>query len=199
MVSLVLASASPRRRQLLEQLGVSLELAPADVDETPTPGEGADTFARRMARAKAAAAAARLPGRWVLAADTVVAVDRDLLGKPSGRRSARAMLEQLSGRAHRVYTAVVLQAPDGHPHLDDVATTVVRFRPLTARDIDAYLDSGEAWDKAGAYAIQGRAGAFVAAVDGSYSNVVGLPMELVAPALRRAGFAPSRPTGAACS
>lgn len=193
MSGLVLASASARRRDLLSGLGARFTVVPADVPEVPLAGERPEQTAQRLARAKAAAGAARCPGRWVLAADTVVAVELDgrgaaILGKPATRREAREMLRLLSGRTHRVCTGVVVLAPGGTALLDEVATTLVVFRPLADAEIDAYVESGEADDKAGAYAIQGGAAGFVVEVVGSYTNVVGLPVDLVEPALRRAGL-----------
>ena len=197
MASLVLASASPRRRQLLVDLGAEIEVVPADVAEVPLPGESGDVFALRLAREKVAEVAGRMPHRWILGADTVVIVDRDVLGKPTDVADARSMLRQLSGRVHRVSTAVVLRAPDGRSALEELATTEVEFRQLSDEDIEAYLRSGEPTDKAGAYAIQGGARHFVVRIEGSYSNVVGLPTEVVAPALRRAGLLPDGEVGSA--
>jgi septum formation protein len=188
MPRLVLASGSARRRDYLEQLGVVFEVLPADVDESPQPGESPEALALRLAHEKARAAQQRAPESWVLAADTVVAVGDVVLGKPVDRADARRMLRLLSGRAHRVITGVALLRPDGSAALDTFVVTEVIFRRLADDDIDAYVESGEADDKAGAYGIQGGAGPFVAAVDGSYSNVVGLPLEVVEPALRHARF-----------
>ena len=185
---LVLASASPRRQRLLAQLGAGFESIPASVPEIPEPGEAAPAYALRVARAKVAAAATAAPGRWILGADTVVAVDGEILGKPRDRADAGHMLRRLSGRSHYVHTAVLLQSPDGRSRLEDVAHTRVVFRRLSNEEIERYLDSGEPADKAGAYAIQGGAASFVASTTGSYSNVVGLPLELVAPALREANL-----------
>ena len=186
--TLVLASASARRRAYLEQLGVAFEVVPADVDETPRPGEDPGALAVRLARDKAEAVWRRRPGCWILAADTIVATDDEILGKPADRDDARRMLRRLADREHRVITAVVLLQPRGATILDEAAVTRVRFRPLSESEIDAYLATGEADDKAGAYGIQGGAARFVLRVDGSHSNVVGLPLELLEPALRRAGL-----------
>jgi len=181
---LVLASASPRRRALLAQLGLPFEVVASDVPETPRAGEGPEHFARRMAREKAAAVAERYRGRLILAADTVVVLDDMLCGKPADRDDARRMLRALSGRTHRVLTAVALI--DAAGRFDDLlAESRVRFRALTAAEIEAYLDSGEAFDKAGAYGLQGLARQFVADVHGSESNVIGLPIDEVAALLRR--------------
>ena len=192
MTSLVLASASSRRRAFLEELGVRFETRPADVDESPLPGEEPAAMALRLARAKALAA--RVPGRWTLAADTVVAADEVILGKPVDRDDAGRMLRLLSGRRHRVVTGVVLLSPQGEAAVEEAVETVVAFRRLEEGDIASYLATGEADDKAGAYGIQGAAAAFVTEVLGSHSNVVGLPLEIVVPALRQAGFEVANPT-----
>jgi len=182
--SLVLASASPRRRELLAQLGVAFDVVPSAVPEVPEPGERPEAFAQRVAREKAAEVARRCPGRLVLGADTVVVVDGTILNKPQDRADARRMLQMLSGRMHRVLTAVALLGPTG-PCDALVVQSEVEFRPLSSRDIEAYLDSGEPFDKAGAYAVQGLAKKFVVQVRGSHSNVVGLPLDEVATLLRR--------------
>ncbi|HVO23978.1 MAG TPA: Maf family protein [Candidatus Margulisiibacteriota bacterium] len=183
-VRLVLASASPRRRELLAQLAVPFEVVTSDVPETPCPGELPDAFARRVARDKAAAVARRCPDALVLAADTVVVVDGVILGKPRDRADARRMLAALSGRTHEVLTAVVLIDP-GHDVEDLVVRSSVEFRSLAADEIERYLDSTEPYDKAGAYAVQGAAQRFVRAVHGSYTNVVGLPVDEVRELVRR--------------
>jgi septum formation protein len=182
--SLVLASASPRRRELLAQLGVAFDVVPSAVPEVPEPGERPEAFAQRVAREKAAEVARRRPGSFVLAADTVVVVDDTILNKPRDCDDARRMLRMLSGRSHRVLTAVALVDPAGHCN-ELVVHSQVEFRPLSARDIEDYLDSGEPFDKAGAYAVQGLAKQFVVQVRGSLSNVIGLPLDEVAALLRR--------------
>lgn len=184
MASLVLASASPRRRELLAELGVCFEIDAGDVPEIPEPGERAEAFARRMARDKATEVARGHPGQFVLAADTVVVADKMILGKPRDRADARRMLQILSDRSHRVLTAVALMRPDSGCDELVVESTVV-FKALTARQIETYLDSGEPFDKAGAYAIQGLAQEFVRRVRGSRSNVIGLPLDEVGDLLRR--------------
>jgi septum formation protein len=175
---LILASSSPRRLALLRQAGVIPDriVAPA-VDETPLPRELPRAHVLRLAEAKASDVARRADaaGAFVLAADTVVACGRRILGKADDEAAARRCLDLLSGRRHRVYTAVAVVAPDGRRALR-VALTVVRFKRLHARDIASYLASGEWRGKAGGYAIQGRAEAFIPAINGSYSNVVGLPL-----------------------
>ena len=172
---LVLASASPRRLDLLRQIGIEPDLVEgADVDETPAPGEQPRHLAARLAEAKAGVVAARHPQAFVLAADTVVACGRRVLGKAGDADAARAFLALLSGRRHKVFTAIAVRGPGGRAAR--VAVTTVRFKRLSAAEIDAYIATGEWRGKAGGYAIQGRAGAFAIAINGSYSNVVGLPL-----------------------
>ena len=175
---LVLASASPRRAELLAAAGIAFDVDTADVDETPRAGEAPDVYVRRLALAKARAVAGRHPACLVLGADTTVVVDGTILGKPVDAADARAMLRRLSGRAHQVLTGVAL-VRDGRTVEVDVAVTDVWFAPMTDADVDAYVANGEPMDKAGAYGIQGRASRFVTRIDGSYSNVVGLPVALV--------------------
>jgi len=181
---IVLASSSPRRREILEALGVPFRVAPADVDETPLPGEAADAFVLRLASAKAAAAAAA-HGEVVIGADTAVVIDGRILGKPVDADDALAMLAALSGRAHRVLTGIAVRTTEGtRTALSD---TVVEFRDIGRDEALAYWQSGEPRDKAGAYAIQGLGGAFVARIAGSYSGVVGLPAFETARLLGEAG------------
>jgi septum formation protein len=186
---LVLASASPRRRDLLAQIGlVPALIDPAEIDETPLRGELPAPLAKRLARLKAEAIAARHRGAVVLAADTVVACGRRVLPKAETEAEMRRCLALLSGRRHRVYGGICVIAPDGHMALRLVATAVM-FRRLTELDIGRYLATDEWRGKAGGYAIQGRAAAFVRAINGSYSNVVGLDLFTVASLLRGIGFA----------
>jgi septum formation protein len=173
---LVLASASPRRLDLLRQIGLAPDAVDAaEIDETPLKTETPRQTALRLADAKAKAVAARQPDAYVLAADTVVAVGRRVLPKVETRAEGRACLELLSGRAHRVLTGVAVHAPDGR-----TATRLVEsrlhFKRLTPTEMEAYLAGGEGIGKAGGYAIQGRAGAFVTSLQGSYPAVVGLPL-----------------------
>ena len=172
---LVLASGSPRRLQLLAALGLRCEVAPVDIDETPRPGEAPPDCARRLAVAKAAAAVARSSaGRLVLAADTVVALRDEILGKPADAADAARMLRRLSGRRHEVHTAVAAQC--GETIACRLSSSRVTFRNLTDQEIEAYVATGGSLDKAGAYGIQGLAAIFVTRLDGSYSGVVGLPI-----------------------
>ena len=184
---LYLASRSPRRRELLTQIGVNFLLLPfrgvpredIDVSEDVRPGEDAETYVVRVARAKALGGEKRLAWRrlsagLVLSADTTVELDGDILGKPADAAEATAMLTRLSGSTHRVLTAVAVS--DGQRLEHALSISTVRVAPLSARDIERYVLSGEPMDKAGAYGIQGRAGAFVQHIEGSYTGIVGLPL-----------------------
>ncbi len=183
---LILASASPRRRDLLALAGIAPdEVRPAEIDETPLPGELPRALVQRLAGEKARAAAA--PGDYTLAADTVVAAGRRILGKPEDAAEARRFLELLSGRQHRVLTAVALIAPDGRESAR-LSETFVRFKRLAGEDIDSYLATGEWRGKAGGYAVQGMAEAFVTRLNGSWSGVVGLPLYETLALLRGAGW-----------
>ena len=181
---LVLASASPRRRELIARLGISPAIAPADIDETPLPLELPRPYVIRMAREKAQAAAS---DAHVLAGDTVVALGRRILPKAEDEATARRCLQLLSGRRHRVLTAVALRSPDGTLR-ERLSETIVRFKPLSAAEIAGYLASGEWHGKAGGYAIQGRAESLIAWISGSHSGVVGLPLFETRALLRAAGF-----------
>jgi septum formation protein len=187
-VPLLLASGSPRRLDLLAQIGIRPDkVAPSEADETPRRGETPRAHALRLALAKAAAGAARHPDHLVLAADTVVAAGRRILGKAETREQAERMLRLLSGRRHRVWTGVALLPPGQRPRTRLVGS-IVTFQRLTDQQIAAYLDSGEWQGKAGGYAIQGRAEAFVRFLSGSHSNVVGLPLFETAQLLRGVGW-----------
>lgn len=184
---IVLASASPRRAELLAAAGIQFRVQAADVDESTQPKEEPRAYVTRLARAKAAAVSRTVEtNALVLGADTVVVVDGRCLGKPRDDEEAAAMLRRLSGRAHEVLTGIALRHPSGTAV--ECATTVVTFIPLSAAEIAWYVGTGEPRDKAGAYGIQGRASRFVARLEGSYSNVVGLPVELVYRHLRAAGW-----------
>jgi septum formation protein len=188
-VKLVLASASPRRRELLDRLGVCYACDPADIDETPLAGESAADYVQRMAREKAACASARysLSECAVLAADTTVVLDQDVMGKPRDHFHGLAMLARLSGRGHSVMTAVCLRGEWGVD--TELVETRVEFAQLSREVCEAYLATEEPWDKAGAYAIQGLGGALVRSIQGSYSNVVGLPLAETWQLLARRGIA----------
>ena len=186
--TLVLASASPRRLDLLHQIGLVPDLVdPAEIDESLLPAELPPKAALRLAAAKAGIVAARHAGSFVLAADTIVACGRRALPKAEDAVAARACLMLLSGRRHRVHTAIAVQAPD-RPLAARLVTSSVSFKRLAAAEIDAYLASGEWQGKAGGYAIQGRAGALVTGITGSYSNVVGLPLYETATLLGGLGY-----------
>ena len=184
---LILASASPRRRDLLARLGIRPDaVAAAEIDETPGKGELPRDYAERMAREKAQAVPG--DGAHVLAGDTVVALGRRILPKAEDERTARMCLELISGRRHRVLSAVALMAPDGTVR-QRLSTTLVRFKPLSHEEIAAYLAGGEWHGKAGGYAIQGSAEGLIAWISGSHSGVVGLPLFETRALLRAAGFA----------
>jgi septum formation protein len=185
---LVLASASPRRLDLLRQIGLSPDIVePTEVDETPHRDETPRRLALRLAQAKAACAAARHAGAFVVAADTVVALGRRVLPKAGTEAEVADCLKLLSGRTHRVLTGGCVSAPDGRTAAPQVESRV-RFKRLNAADIEGYLAAGEGLAKAGGYAIQGRAGAFVVSLQGSYSGVVGLPLYETANLLLGLGY-----------
>lgn len=184
---LILASQSPRRRHLLEQLGVEFAVVPSDWEPAPMAGAEPAQQALTAARAKAEWVGQRRPG-WILAADTIVSCGGQVLGKPGDRAQAAAMLRLLSGRSHRVVSAVVLLQPGGKTYASRVVSSQVTFRKLDEEWISWYLSCGEPFDKAGAYGIQGRAAALVRTVQGSYTNVVGLPLAETLDILRQAGL-----------
>ncbi|MDE2404191.1 MAG: septum formation protein Maf [Sphingomonadales bacterium] len=191
--ALVLASASPRRRELIARLGIApTAIRAADIDETPHPREAPRAYARRMAREKALAARALAPSaataEHVLAGDTVVACGLRILPKAEDEATARRCLELLTGRRHKVLSAVALLSPDGTLR-ERLSETIVRFKPLSAQEIADYLAGGEWHGKAGGYAIQGHAEALIAWIGGSHSGVVGLPLYETRALLRAAGFA----------
>jgi septum formation protein len=176
MAKLVLASASPRRLELLAQIGIAPDAVdPAEIDETPLEAELPGSYVLRLARAKAAAVAPRHPEALILAADTIVACGRRILGKPEDEKTAHRFLALLSGRRHRVYCGVAVMMPDGRTATRRVVSQVA-FKRLSESELAAYLATGEWQGKAGGYAIQGRAEAFVRQLNGSWSNVVGLPL-----------------------
>ncbi|HXH23717.1 MAG TPA: Maf family protein [Vicinamibacterales bacterium] len=187
-VQLVLASASPRRAELLRAAGIGFRVHPADVDETIHPGEPAEVYVRRIAAAKARVVVEQCAGEPVLAADTAVVVDGRILGKPADAADARRMLRLLSGRSHQVLTGVTLIVPFARAEDTRVAVTTVEFAPLSDEEIEWYVASSEGMDKAGAYAVQGLASRWVTRIDGSYANVVGLPVALVYVMCREAGI-----------
>jgi septum formation protein len=185
---LILASASPRRVDLLREAGYAFDVEPADVDESEAAGEPPRAYVLRVAALKGGVVAAAHPDAVVLAADTTVVVDGQMLAKPTDDEDARRMLGLLSGRTHEVLTGVVVVRAGRQSSA--VVGTRVRFRPMTAADIDWYVASGEPRDKAGAYGVQGLAARFVDAIDGPYSNVVGLPVGAVRDLLGAEGVLP---------
>ncbi|NHQ81056.1 septum formation inhibitor Maf [Chromobacterium vaccinii] len=186
-----LASGSPRRREILEQLGLHLERIHADIDETVRPGEDAVAYTERLAREKAEAgwrvvSSCGLPERPLLAADTTVTQDGEIFGKPEDADDARRMLRAFSGRSHQAITSVAVR--DGGRLLVKTSVTDVFFKPLSDAEIERYIDSGEPFDKAGAYGIQGKAGVFIEHIEGSYTGVMGLPVHETALLLAEFGF-----------
>jgi septum formation protein len=184
---LILASASPRRQELLRDAGIVFEVHPARVPEERGSGEAPLAYARRLALQKAQAVARHFPERYVLGADTIVLVDDEVLEKPRDAADAARMLRRLSGRGHSVTTAVSLASPAGKSDTRH-ATTQVFFRGIEEQEISQYVAGGEPMDKAGAYAIQGGAARWTQRIEGDYSNVVGLPLPLVKEMLRVNGF-----------
>ena len=186
MEPVILASQSPRRRELLSLYGIPFEVIPSEADEENVQGTGAERV-KKLAQAKCAEIAGRFPGRIVLAADTLVCVGDEVLGKPRDNEDAARMLHMLSGCSNEVHTGVCLRLPDGREFLD-VDTARVYFMDMTEQDIRRYIATGEPRDKAGAYAIQGMAGVFISHIEGSPSNVIGLPLGLVTRFFREAGI-----------
>jgi len=186
MSTLILASASPRRAELLQQIGLSFKVQPADIDETVAEGESAEHYVERLAREKALRVAGENPGALVLGSDTSVVLRGEILGKPADAAEAVSTLVRLSGQQHQVMTAVALAK--GESCQSHLVVTNVTFRSLLEAEIRAYVDSGEPMDKAGSYGIQGLGGIFVRELQGSYSAVVGLPLLETAGLLAEAGF-----------
>lgn len=188
-MKLILASTSPRRSQILSDAGLAFSVISSAVDETPFPEESPQQLVQRLAEAKAELVAARALGpAIVIAADTVVTLDGSILGKPRSTEDARHMLEQLSGRTHSVITGVsLIRLPDAERR-QLVESTLVHFAQMSSDDISRYLATEEPYDKAGAYAIQGRAGRHILRIEGCYFNVVGLPLARVVSALRELGW-----------
>ena len=182
----VLASSSPRRRELLTLIGIPHTVSPADIDETPLAGEMPEPHAERLARGKAEVVATRVPHALIIAADTIVVVDGEILGKPRDEREAGAMLRRLSGRRHIVHTAVAV-ARDG-ALVSGIESVDVTFRDLTANDITRYIATREPMDKAGAYGIQGFGATIVTRIDGDYFAVMGLALGLMVRLMARVGI-----------
>jgi len=187
---LVLASSSPRRAEILTSLGVAFVIDPSHVPEEVLAGESPPAAVSRLAAMKAAEVAARHRSRWVLAADTLVSIGSNLLGKPADEAEAASMLRSIAGREHRVYTGVVLRPGNGASR-DLIAESRVRIAPMSEEEIAWYVATGEPRDKAGAYAVQGLGSRFIERVEGSYTNVMGLPARGVYRLMREAGAGPS--------
>ncbi|WP_301860433.1 nucleoside triphosphate pyrophosphatase [uncultured Megasphaera sp.] len=181
---LILASGSPRRRELLTQMGIAYMVNPSNYREESPKKKEPEKFVQLQAVGKACDVAAKYPGQWVLGADTIVVADKTILGKPHSKKEASAMLHALSDTKHSVLTGVAL-VRDSEIHTK-VVETKVWFRRLSDSEIDSYIESGEPMDKAGAYGIQGHAASFVDKINGSYTNVVGLPLSQVCKMLRKA-------------
>ena len=195
---LILASASPRRRELLAATGLAFEIIPATIDESPLPGESAETYVQRLAVTKAQGVSQRHPGAVVLGADTTVTIDGLLLGKPQSLEEGRWMLHRLTGREHAVVTGIAvmtagIEADGTHRCVVEVIASRVQMRPFAAPTVDWYLATREPLDKAGAYAIQGLGAALVERVEGSYTNVVGLPLTETLALLQGFGITTERP------
>ena len=187
--SFILASESPRRRQLLSRAGFDFSTVPSKIDESNVSRGSPEKTTRQLAETKAKAVAKDYPGDWVLGADTVVAVSGQILGKPASDKDARRMLNQLSGQSHRVFSGYAIFHHDRKYLFSESVGTTVQFKTLTPGEIEWYLATNEPFDKAGAYAIQGKGAWMISRINGSYTNVVGLPMREVVHALARVGLA----------
>ena len=184
---LILASASPRRQELLRDLGIPFRAIPSLIEEDLRQGEGPEEHVMRLCEAKARDVAQRYPEHWVIGADTIVFAQGTILGKPKTSQEARGMLEALQGRAHEVYTGICVLRLAPEQSTKRVVRTAVHFRTLSREEMDWYIRTGEPFDKAGSYAVQGYGGVFVRAIEGSYSNVVGLPVTELVEMLRDVG------------
>jgi septum formation protein len=186
----VLASSSPRRRELLTSVHIEFDVVPSHVPEVHQPGEAPEEYVARLSRDKAGAIAAQHPSRWIIAADTTVFYGDQLLEKPADGNDAARMLSLIAGKTHIVYTGVTLQNGEAGYRDTRVAETEVRMSPMSQEDVDWYVATGEPLDKAGAYAAQGIGGLFIDSVHGSFTNVVGLPLALLFQMIRKAGIDP---------
>lgn len=189
-MKLVLASGSPRRRELLASVGVDFEVLISNITEAMRPNEAAESYVARLADEKAAEVAARRPHCWVIAADTIVCLEKAILEKPRDRADAITLLSSLAGREHVVYTGLTLRNEKTGYRDTRVATTRVRMSPLSRAEIEWYVDTGEPMDKAGAYAVQGVGALFIEEIHGNYTNVVGLPLSMLFDMMRKAGINP---------
>lgn len=191
----VLASSSPRRSELLASVGIAFDVIPSHIPEARQPGEAPEEYVARLSREKAQAVAAQHPDRWIIAADTTVLLEEQLLEKPTDARDAVRMLSTIAGRTHVVYSGVtILNQARGYSDTR-VAESEVRMLPLSPDDVEWYVRTGEPMDKAGAYAVQGIGAMFIDSIHGSYTNVVGLPLALLFQMLRKAGIDPLRING----
>lgn len=188
----ILASSSPRRRDLLTSIGLEFDVLPSNVPEVHRQGEAAEEYVARLSRDKANALAAQHPDRWVIAADTTVLLGDELLEKPVDAADAERMLATIAGKTHLVYTGVTLENVERGYRDTRVAESEVRMLPLSAEEIEWYVRTGEPLDKAGSYAVHGIASMFIEAIHGSYTNVVGLPLATLYQMLRKAGLDPLR-------
>jgi septum formation protein len=186
----ILASASPRRRELLASIGLQFDVIPSAVPEDLQHGEAAEEYVIRLSRQKAAAVADANRDRWIIAADTIVVLGDQILEKPGDAADAKRMLGAIAGQTHVVYTGVTVKCLQNNYADTHVAASEVRMLPLNAKEIDWYVATGEPLDKAGAYAAQGVGALFIESIHGSYTNVVGLPLALLFQMLRRAGLNP---------
>jgi len=184
---LVLASASPRRIELLQLIGLEVLVIPSGVTESQLDGEVPETHVIRLSREKAASVSRDYPGNWVLGADTIVVIDGEMLGKPETRQEARQMLTKLSNREHTVFTGYTLSHENEGRIISDVVKSTVLIKTITAEEMDWYTRTDEPYDKAGGYAVQGRGAFFIRAIHGSYTNVMGLPLCEVVDTLTRIG------------
>ena len=186
----ILASSSPRRRELLTSIGLDFDVLPSHVPEIHQEGEAPEEYVARLSRDKAHALAVQYPARWVIAADTTVLLGEELLEKPADAADAERMLETIAGKTHVVYTGVTLEHAETGYRETRVAESEVRMLPLSSRDIEWYVATGEPLDKAGAYAVQGIGAMFIDSIHGSYTNVVGLPLATLFLMMRKAGIDP---------
>jgi septum formation protein len=186
----ILASASPRRRELLASIGLEFDVMPSHVPEVHREGEAPEEYVARLSRDKAHALASEHPSRWVIAADTTVLLGDQLLEKPADAEDAKRMLATIAGQTHIVYTGITLENAEREYRDTRVAESEVRMLPLSPREIEWYVATGEPLDKAGAYAVQGIGAMFIDSIHGSYTNVVGLPLATLFQMLRRAGIDP---------
>ncbi len=187
MSSFILASASPRRRELLKSMGFDFTVTPSGVDERFLEGESVGEHVLRLSREKALAVACNNPESWVLGADTIVIIDGEVLGKPGSKEEARKMILRLSGREHRVLTGFSVVRTSANVVRSDLVESSVFFKEVSRDELEWYIDTEEPYDKAGGYAVQGKAASFVKEIRGSHTNVIGLPLSEVVAALKEVG------------